>query len=44
MLLAEKNRWLKFLLVITLLLICFICFMLVYDILHMETGYIKYVG
>ena len=44
MLLAEKNRWLKFLLVITLLLVCFICFMLVYDVLHLETGYIKYVG
>lgn len=42
MLLAEKNRWLKFLLVITLLLVCFICFMLVYDVLHLETGYIKY--
>lgn len=44
MLLTEKNRWLKFLLVITLLLVCFICFMLVYDVLHLETGYIKYVA
>lgn len=44
MLLAEKNRWIKFLLVISLLLVIFICFMLVYDVLHLETGYIKYVA
>lgn len=44
MLLAEKNRWIKFLLVISLLLVIFLCFMLVYDIINLETGYIKYVA
>lgn len=44
MLLAEKNRWIKFLFVISLLLVCFICFMIVYDVIHLETGYIQFVG
>lgn len=44
MLLTEKNRWIKFLFVISLLLVCFICFMIVYDVTHLETGYIQFVG
>ncbi|MGM9601421.1 MAG: helix-turn-helix domain-containing protein [Faecousia sp.] len=44
MILTEKNRWIKFLFVISLLLVFFICFMLVYDVLHLETGYIQFVG
>lgn len=44
MLLAEKNRWIKFLFVISLLLVCFICFMIVYDVIHLGTGYIRFVG
>lgn len=43
MILAEKNRWIKFLFVIALLLVCFICFMIVYDVIHLETGYIQFV-
>lgn len=44
MILTEKNRWIKFLFVIALLLVCFICFMIVYDVIHLETGYIQFVG
>lgn len=44
MILTEKNRWIKFLFVISLLLVCFICFMIVYDVIHLETGYIQFVG
>lgn len=44
MILTEKNRWIKFLFVISLLLVCFICFMIVYDVIHLETGYIQFAG
>lgn len=41
LLLSEKNRWIKFLLVIVMILVCFICFMLVYDVTHHNIGYVQ---
>lgn len=41
MLLAEKNRWIKILFAVAVLLVCLICIMFIYDILHPETGYTR---
>lgn len=41
MLLAEKNRWIKFSLVLNIILVLFICSILVYDVLHPDVGWIR---
>jgi len=41
MLLAEKNRWLKFSLSLNLILVIFICGILVYDITNLDRGWIQ---
>lgn len=41
MLLAEKNRWLKFSLTINVILIVFLCGVLILDVLHPDIGWIR---
>lgn len=41
MLLAEKNRWINMLFVLSLILVSFICFILVLDVLHPDIGWIR---
>lgn len=41
MLLAEKNRWLKFSLTLNIILVVFICGILMYDVLHPDVGWIR---
>lgn len=41
MLLAEKNRWLKFSLTLNLILVVFICGILIYDLTHLDRGWIQ---
>lgn len=41
MLLAEKNRWLKFSLTLNLILVVFICCILILDVLHPDIGWIR---
>lgn len=41
MLLAEKNRWLKFSLTLNIVLVVFLCIMLVMDVLHPDIGWIR---
>ena len=41
MLLAEKNRWLKFSLTLNIVLVGFLCIMLVMDVLHPDIGWIR---
>lgn len=41
MLLAEKNRWIKFLFIVLLLLMCFILALLIYDLLNPAIGYAR---
>lgn len=41
MLLAEKNRWIKFSLVLNIILVVFICGILLYDVLHPDVGWIR---
>lgn len=41
MLLAEKNRWLKFSLTLNLILVLFICCILIYDLTHLDRGWIQ---
>lgn len=40
MLLSEKNRWLKFSLTLNLILVVFICGILIYDLTHLDRGWI----
>ena len=41
MLLAEKNRWIKFSLSLNIILVVFICGILLYDITHLDRGWIQ---
>ncbi|MGN1026196.1 MAG: multiprotein-bridging factor 1 family protein [Faecousia sp.] len=41
MLLAEKTRWINMLFVLSLILVSFICFILVMDVLHPDIGWIR---
>lgn len=41
MLLAEKNRWIKFSLSLNIILVVFICGILLYDVLHPDIGWIR---
>lgn len=41
MLLAEKNRWIKFSLTLNVILVVFICAILIYDVLHPDIGWIR---
>lgn len=41
MLLAEKNRWIKFSLILNIILVVFICGILLYDVLHPDVGWIR---
>ena len=41
MLLVEKNRWIKILFIILLLLVCVICSVIIYDVLHPNIGYTR---
>lgn len=41
MLLAEKNRWIKFSLILNIILVVFICGILLYDITHLDRGWIQ---
>lgn len=41
MLLAEKNRWIKMLFLLVLVLVVFICGLLMYDVLHPDIGWIR---
>lgn len=41
MLLAEKNRWIMLLFVLSLILVMFICYILVLDVLHPDIGWIR---
>lgn len=41
MLLAEKNRWIMLLFILSLVLVIFICYILVIDVLHPDIGWIR---
>ena len=41
MLLAEKNRWIMMLFILSLILVIFICCILVLDVLHPDIGWIR---
>lgn len=41
MLLAEKNRWIRMLFLLTIILVTFICGILLYDALHPDIGWIR---
>lgn len=41
MLLAEKNRWLKFSMILNIILVVFICSILLYDATHPDIGWIR---
>lgn len=41
MLLAEKNRWIMLLFILSLILVMFICYILVLDVLHPDIGWIR---
>lgn len=41
MLLAEKNRWLKFSMILNIILVIFICAILLYDATHPDVGWIR---
>lgn len=41
MLLAEKNRWIKFSLTLNIILVVFICGILIYDLTHLDRGWIQ---
>lgn len=41
MLLAEKNRWIKFLLILCIILVTFVCVLLVYDLTHLDRGWFQ---
>lgn len=41
MLLAEKNRWIYLLFCLSLILVAFICFILVMDVLHPDIGWVR---
>lgn len=41
MLLAEKNRWIMMLFILSLILVIFICGILVFDVLHPDIGWIR---
>ncbi len=41
MLLAEKNRWIKFSLILNIILVLFICGILLYDVSHPDIGWIR---
>ena len=41
MLLAEKNRWIKFSLILNIILVLFICSILIYDVMHPDVGWIR---
>lgn len=41
MLLAEKNRWIKLLFILSLVLVVFICSILILDVLHPDIGWIR---
>lgn len=41
MLLAEKNRWIKFSLILNIILVVFICGILLYDVTHPDVGWIR---
>ena len=41
MLLAEKNRWIMLLFILSLILVIFICSILVFDALHPDIGWIR---
>lgn len=41
MLLAEKNRWLKFSLALNIILVLFLCGLLIYDFTHLDRGWIQ---
>lgn len=41
MLLAEKNRWIKLLFILSLVLVMFICAILILDVLHPDIGWIR---
>lgn len=41
MLLAEKNRWIKFSLILNIILVVFICVILIYDATHPDVGWIR---
>lgn len=41
MLLAEKNRWIKFLLILVIILVTFLCFVLIYDLTHSDRGWFQ---
>lgn len=41
MLLAEKNRWIVLLFILSLILVIFICSILVFDVLHPNIGWIR---
>lgn len=40
-LLAEKNRWLKFSMSVNLILVVFVCGVLIYDVTHLDRGWIQ---
>ena len=40
MLLAEKNRWIMLLFILSLVLVIFICYIMVLDVLHPDIGWI----
>lgn len=41
MLLTEKNRWIKLLFILSLVLVVFICSILILDVLHPDIGWIR---
>lgn len=41
MLLTEKNRWLRMSMTLNIILVVFICFILVLDVLHPDIGWIR---
>ena len=41
MLLAEKNRWIMLLFILSLVLVIFICYIMVLDVLHPDIGWIR---
>lgn len=41
MLLAEKNRWIKFSLALNIILVVFICGVLLYDLTHLDRGWFQ---
>lgn len=41
MLLQEKNRWIKFSLLLNIILVVFICGILIYDLTHLDRGWIQ---